>query len=172
MTQISLNALKTDFGVPGEEAATVSIVATPWAGDRPKIRVSGPKLILPDADALTFTGTTASETFILNPPDGSYCWKLDVTSQSPSISFTRYVTFADVPTIDWEDLTEVDPVTFSPTVDAEAAWWVAFNELESQLANSAPTFIQATPPVHDGPYTWWDTSTPDSPTLWIEDGVA
>lgn len=127
MTQILLNALKTDFGVPGEEDATVTIVATPWAGDAPKIRVSGQKLILPDADGLTFTGTTASETFSLVAPNGTYCWKLDVSSVSPAVAFTRFVTFPEQATIDWADLTDVDPTTFLSNEVPEPAWYAALN---------------------------------------------
>lgn len=32
-------------------------------------------------------------------------------------------------------------------------------------------YAQATQPTSTEPYLWWDTSTPSSPTLWVEDGT-
>ncbi len=34
-----------------------------------------------------------------------------------------------------------------------------------------PIYIQTTEPTITGPFTWWDTSIPDSLSLWVDDGV-
>lgn len=133
MTQILLNPLASDFGLPGWAPVDVDISVTPWAGGKGAIRVFGANLILPDTDVIQYRDELYSKPFNLQPTSNTWCWKITLESLSPRVSITRFVVVPDVVSIDWQSLIDVDPNNYLPTSTPEAAWAVELTNLQTYV---------------------------------------
>lgn len=135
MTVVNLNTLSTVLGVPGTALVNSTVVATPWRGDEPAVRLEGEVVIIPDGVKSSIVNGVATPPLDLAPNDGSWCWRITIVVRNPNSRYTRYVTVPDQPEVDFEDLVEVDPHTFLPTNIAVAAWAAVIQQVNDAMAS-------------------------------------
>jgi len=102
------------YRADGVTASRGTVIATPT-----RRHASGTLTILPAALSIHVNGST---TQALEVPNTNWCWKLQ---ERVTGGATRYVTFTAGSTIQYNDLTDVDPLTLDPAASPEAAWWLA-----------------------------------------------
>lgn len=86
---------------------------------------------------------SGTATIALEPTDSTWCWRIDILSDR-SCGFTRYVNVPNsTQSLDFADLTDVDPATLQPLVQSGPALNVAIaatlaeaKTLSAQLANT------------------------------------
>lgn len=101
-------------------STSVTVQATPTG-----VREDGSVFIVPST--LSFTVNTAADIVELPAPTASYAWRLTVIDPtSGAILQQRTVTFADVASIPWADLTDVDPSSLGDTVGHARQWDATF----------------------------------------------
>lgn len=68
-----------------------------------------------------------NRTFNLDPTDNAWCWKITLTHHHKGVKYeqARYVVVPDTQeTLNYQDLTDVNPETMDPTADPDPIWWI------------------------------------------------
>lgn len=159
-------------GPAGNVRAPGRILATPT-----RRRTVADAVVLPKPlDVVLVDGVVTVE---LAATGNDWCWKIEERTAVPA---TRHVVVpASGSTLGYEDLTDVDPATLSPTAVPEAAWTVALADALASLPGFVPVVTGGEPrPVTSAGVTWFDTRVDQStaPTnmvdidMWVTGWVA
>lgn len=117
MTLIRLRGLRD--AIPAPELTRVTATVQRWAGHAPAAVFDGADLILPTGVQIDVN----AETINLPPTDGRYCIRWTITAPIPGVApIVRHTSVPAAASVDFDDLADVDPYTFQPTVDVVAAW--------------------------------------------------
>lgn len=133
MARVNLRTFWLSLGDTGEVALSGVLEATPWAGRSAYVETSGQNVVVGDRTRINICDSEPNENIELKPTEGMFAWKLVLTFQKPSLSITRYVEIPDVETIDWEDLVDVDPITYEPSSETVKAWEIALKNILLEL---------------------------------------
>jgi hypothetical protein len=122
MTVVILTALETLL----EQAGPIvrgEIVATYWAGRRSFVQVSGEDVIFPAPIRVTIVDGFPVEPLDMVPTAGACCVRWDIRSAGDGggLAKPRYTSIPDAGPVDFGDLPQVDPNTFTPVVDVPSA---------------------------------------------------
>lgn len=118
MTAINLRALQVRLGGLTSTDATVQLQC--WAEDGPVVRVSGPDVIVPAIETVRLTAGVPAAPIDYPPTLGTCCVK--ITVRAGAFSIERFVAIPEVGPVDFDDLVDVDPATFSPSSTSISAW--------------------------------------------------
>lgn len=141
MTVIRLDALATALGDPFEAPINGKVTALAWRGRAPVVRLDGPTVTFPDDLVVRIEDGTPARELDLEPTTGDWCWRLDLDSFDPSHQVVRYVVVPASGPVDWADLVDIDPESYTPEAEPELGWWV---ELEKR-----PILVRLTQAEYD-----------------------
>lgn len=121
MTQVHIDLEQP--GPSGPEAVRVGMVWTPTMPHR-----EGNAIILPESFGRIIFGQA---TYDVEPTDLPH-WVWHVRYSVNGGTYDEWVIVPDSPTtVEWADLTRVDPATLDPAASPEAAWWRALAEVSA-----------------------------------------
>lgn len=136
MTLVHVDPLQTIFGGLGPVRARIQ--ATYWAGRGPFHEVVG--------DDVRFSVTLREDVegpvvLDMAPTRGVCCVRWSITNLVGGQIVSRFTEIPDVPNVDFGDLIVVDPSTFQPSPDGQAAWDAAVAAASASVtaAESAAT---------------------------------
>jgi len=132
MTLINVQALQVRLG--GIVAADATVQLQCWAGDEPAVRVSGSGVVFPALETVKLRAGVPAAPIDYPPTLGTCCVK--ITVRCASFLLERYVAIPEAGPVDFDDLVDVDPGTFAPSLDAVTAWQ-AWRDAAEVLAVSA-----------------------------------
>lgn len=117
------------------EPASGTIRLQAYAGANPRRRIDGADVVFSKAQIITVTNGEPDQEIDLVPTRGLFAWKWEI--ESGDRSFNRYTNVPSSPAeVDFEDLKDVDPLSFAPTQQNIAAWKIVVNEAR-QLRDEA-----------------------------------
>lgn len=129
MTVITVSLLASALGVP--TVADGWFRATQWSGRHPAVRLEADRVIVADTGKVRIVDGVPAETIELEPTDGTFCWKILVSTTAPTARIERYVTVPASGPVEFEDLVDVDPSTFVPSAATLTAWEAAIDEVQA-----------------------------------------
>lgn len=141
MTLINLQALQVRLGGLVGTDATLQLQC--WADDGAAVRVSGADVIFPVLETVKLAAGVPAKPIDYPATLGTCCVK--VTVRAGAFLLERYVAVPEAGPVDFDDLVDVDPSTFAPSVAAVTAWqaWRDAAELLAATAAAGATAAQA-----------------------------
>lgn len=146
MTQVHIDIRK-----PSPSGVDVAFrLGMTWAPTA--VRVVDDALVMPESFGVTLPSAPVT---IQVAPTSSPTWVWRVRYTVNSEKFDRYLLVPDLPSVEFADLVEIDPVTLLPTSEPEAAWWIALGNVsaptDQQVADAVEDYLDAHPvtPVSD-----------------------
>lgn len=142
MTLVNLSAVETILGGYGP-IDTGSVSATYWAGRRPYKTVVDDEVRFPSEILVKITD---GETLPLEmlPTRGVCCVRWLIRDLRSGMSLLRYTEIPDVGTVDFGDLTVVDPATFAPVDPTPTLLDTIDRQVEAYMVEHPAGGVQAT----------------------------
>jgi len=139
MTAINVRALQVRLGGLTSTDATVQLQC--WAGDAPVVRVSGADVIVPVIETVRLAAGVPAAAIDYPPTLGTCCVK--ITVRAGAFLIERFVAIPEVGPVDFDDLVDVDPATFAPSVENVTAWQAWRDAAELLTATTATAAASA-----------------------------
>lgn len=133
MTLVVIDLQQTIFGGFGPVSSGL-VEATYWAGNRAYQEVAGAEVRFPKTLRMVTTGEPV--TLDMVPTLGVSCVRWTVQNRTGGQSLTRFTEIPDVGTIDFGDLIDVDPATFQPSEEGQAAWDAAVAAAQAAVSGA------------------------------------
>lgn len=134
MTLINVQPLQVRIG--GLVAADATVQLQCWAGDGPAVRSSGSGVIFPPVETVRLTAGVPAAPIDYPATLGTCCVKISVRSAAGVFALERYVEIPEAGPVDFDDLVDVDPSTFAPSLENITAWQ-AWRDAAQQLMSAA-----------------------------------
>lgn len=135
MTVVNLRTFWQSLGDTGEKELSGILEATPWAGRSPYTFVEDEKIVVGARTRIQICNSTPEVSIELKPTEGKFVWKLVLSFPSVNKEVSRFVEIPDVESIDWEELIDVDPITYEPSEETVKAWEIALSNILLELRN-------------------------------------
>lgn len=133
MTLVDLSSL---FTVEGGFSPSLRGVVTAqyWVGNRPSVDVEGAEVRFSVPIRVPLEGVPVSIDMV--PTAGVRCVRWTVEDSGNRRAVSRFTEIPDVALVGFGDLVQVDPATFEPTDEGQAAWDAAVTAAESARAGA------------------------------------
>lgn len=113
MTVINITGLQTAIGTT-TPIRSGKVTAQYWAGRGAYIRVEDDQIVFPTPLEIGIADGILEQNLDVKPTGDECCLRLSIAFGA--LTYERYVEVPDVPSVDLEDLVDVDPATFAPAV--------------------------------------------------------
>lgn len=129
MTVIDISTWVPSLGPPFQSNTNVGVAkCTPWAGKQAAAEIDGPTFVVPDTLRVPFVNSVPQVPFDLEPTTSDYCWRIIMEFHQPRFRQVRFVAVPMSGPVAFEDLVQVDPMTFLPLPEYSSAWEAALGD--------------------------------------------
>lgn len=136
MTVIDLHGLETSLGGTAP-IAEGRVTARYWAGDRPYVNIAGADVTFPAPIQVRIVDGEPVAPLDVPPTLGVCCVRWTIEAVGVAQSVDRYTTVPPGAPVAFGALVDVDPATFTPSVEAVAGWASIVDEVHAAAATAS-----------------------------------